>query len=92
MKRYTLNEGKTTDRAAVQNIRQWFQKMQREGMLNDATTLENLTAQLGPYITFSCQAGIGADEISRLVGERLNWMVLGKEILDIMGGYYHIEF
>ena len=86
----TMNEeGQTKNNTAIQHIRPWFEKMKREEKLNDATTLENLTSQLGPYVTFSRQAGTGTEEISRLVGERLNWMVLGKEFLDIVGEWYH---
>lgn len=44
----------------------------------------------GPYIAISREAGAGATQIARLVGQRLGWDVLDKELLDFMTQRYDL--
>jgi cytidylate kinase len=38
--------------------------------------------EIGPYLTVSRQAGSGGSRVARLVGERLGWSVLDKELVQ----------
>jgi cytidylate kinase len=44
----------------------------------------------GPYIAVSREAGAGGDTISRIVGQKLGWDVLDKELLDFMTQRYNM--
>ena len=41
------------------------------------------SSQLGDFITVSREAGVGGEEIAQLVGKKLGWQVLAKELLEI---------
>jgi cytidylate kinase len=47
-------------------------------------------ARTGPYISISREAGAGATHVARLVGQRLGWDVLDKELLDFMTQRYKL--
>lgn len=51
---------------------------------------EELAEKLGPYIAISREAGAGGGDIGRLVGEKLGWEVLDKEILDLMAERFRL--
>ena len=44
----------------------------------------------GPYIAVSRQAGSSGTQVARLIGQRMGWDVLDKELLDFMAQRYHM--
>jgi len=54
-------------------------------------TAEELGPQLGPYITISRQCGAGGSEIGRLLGEKLGWQVLDKQIVEFMAERFRLD-
>jgi len=46
---------------------------------------------LGPYITISRQAGAGAEDVARRVGEQLGWEVVDKNVLDAIAKCFCLE-
>ena len=54
-------------------------------------TAEELGPRLGPYIAVSRQSGAGGSEIGRLVGEKLGWKVLDKQIVEFMAEQFHLD-
>ncbi|MGB9687486.1 AAA family ATPase [Thermogutta sp.] len=47
--------------------------------------------KIGPFITISRQAGCGAEEIAQRVGEKLQWDVIDKNVLDAMAQRFCLE-
>jgi len=47
--------------------------------------------KLGPYITMSREAGSGGGEIAQLVGERLGWEVLDKNLVDCVASRFGLS-
>ncbi|NQT41010.1 MAG: cytidylate kinase-like family protein [Planctomycetes bacterium] len=68
--------------AAERQMQAWSRTQQ----LKDQQCLHRLNEDhgrdFGPFVTLSRQAGTGGEEIARLVGERLGWEVLDKNLLD----------
>jgi cytidylate kinase len=72
------------ERIAEENLRrrelsEQVQKRIKESRVEDA---------VGPYLAISRETGAGGGEIARLVGERLGWDVLDKEIIDTLAVEY----
>jgi cytidylate kinase len=42
------------------------------------------------FVTISREAGAGGSEVARLVGQRLGWDVLDKNLLDQVAGRFHV--
>jgi len=47
--------------------------------------------KLGPYITISRQAGSGAEEVARAIGEKLGWEVVDKNVVDAIAKHFCLE-
>lgn len=45
--------------------------------------------KVGPFLTISREAGAGGSEIARLLGERLHWDVLDKNLVDHIAAHCH---
>lgn len=49
---------------------------------------EDVDENIGPYLAISRETGAAGGEILRLVGQRLGWDVLDKEIVDTLAAVY----
>jgi len=47
--------------------------------------------KVGPYITISRQAGSGAEEVARAIGEKLGWEVVDKNVVDAIAKHFCLE-
>lgn len=73
--------------AAEQQMRRW---LLREGIKErlEHEEVEEFSRTIHPYISISRESGAGGDEIATLVGEKLGWNVLSKELLTFMSERY----
>jgi len=67
-----------------QNVRKWVLAEHAQERLKAGKVDE----EVGPYIVISRETGAGGSEIAQLVGEKLGWDVLDKEILDYLAAKY----
>ena len=49
------------------------------------------SSQLGPYVCISRQAGSGGSAVGRLLGERLGWSVLDRQLVSDLAGHLKVE-
>jgi len=77
-------------RAAEQSMQRWTWQ-QAHGRAMHIGSVPKRKIAIGPYITISREAGAGGSEISQLVGEKLGWEVLDKNVLDQMADRYHLS-
>jgi cytidylate kinase len=63
---------------ANDNVRKWMLAECTHARLARGKVDENV----GPYVIISRETGAGGSEIARLVGEKLGWDVLDREIID----------
>lgn len=47
--------------------------------------------ELGPYLTISREAGSGGERVARLVGEKIGWSVLDKELVELLAADLKLE-
>ena len=76
--------------AAEQNIRKWFEAIKEKGSLDNVPSIENFNRFMGPYLTISRQAGIPVQKITQIVGKKLGWDVLDKDLLEILADSYNL--
>lgn len=75
---------------AEQQIRRWVVRdevMERQKNLATADTLHH---HLGPYLCLSREAGAGGAKIAGLLGKKIGWGVIDRELLDYMAEKYHL--
>jgi len=72
------------DKLAGDNIRKWVLADYVHERLEKGKIDENV----GPYVAISRETGAGGGEIARLVGEKLGWDFLDREIIDYMAEKY----
>lgn len=72
------------DKLANENIRKWVLDEHTYERLSKGKVDKNV----GPYVVISRETGAGGSEIARLVGEKLGWDVLDREIIDYMADKY----
>jgi cytidylate kinase len=77
-------------RAAEQSMRRWTWQ-QAHGHAAHVGIVAKHKIAIGPYITISREAGAGGSEIGRILGEKLGWEVLDKNVLDQMADRYHLS-
>jgi cytidylate kinase len=90
MKERTRAEQEAIAEAAERQMRRWLLMQTIEERLEHERAAEELADRLGPYIAISREAGAGGGQIARLVGEKLGWDVLDKELLDFMADRYRL--
>ncbi len=86
-----LNYGSAATRTAEQQMRQWALGLEIKDRVDHEQALKELPEGVHPYITISRDAGGEAEEIAHEVGRKLDWDVLGKELLDEMAQKFHVE-
>lgn len=74
--------------AAERQMRRWLLMEQIDERRQHECSLEDMANRLGPYIAISRESGCGGAYIARLVGAKLRWEVLDKELLDFMAERY----
>ena len=77
------------DLAARERMERWLLSPELREHMQVASDVRK-PAQTGPYISVSRQAGAGGEHIARVVGGKLGWDVLDKELLDLMTQRYHM--
>jgi cytidylate kinase len=90
MKERTHEEREAVAEAAERQMKRWLLMQQIAQQNERECPPEKLAACLGPYIALSREAGCGGSRIARLVGQKLGWDVLDKELLDFMSQRYHL--
>ncbi len=68
--------------AAERRMYAWVQNQEIAARSPHSFYVDPSHRQLGPYIAISREAGAGGSETARLVGQRLGWEVLDKDLLD----------
>ena len=90
MKAQTREEPKIVA-AAEKQMRAWtfVQELAERTLQLDKSRAPD--AELRKYMTISREAGVGGEEIARLVGQKLGWEVLDKELLDLVAERYSLN-
>jgi cytidylate kinase len=89
MSKATGQKPSDMDLAARERMERWLLSPELREHMQVAGDVRK-PAQTGPYISVSRQAGAGGEHIARVVGRKLGWDVLDKELLDLMTQRYHM--
>lgn len=81
MKDQTREEPKIVA-AAERQMRAWALTEETGDRTSHDRLEERLSGRIGPCITLSREAGAGGGQIAELVGRRLGWEVLDRELID----------
>ncbi len=76
-----------TEQQAENYLSEWISNRQ----FDEFTDRLNLHHQLGPFISISREAGVGGSHIAQLVGEKLGWEVIDKQIVDFIAEKYDVS-
>lgn len=68
--------------AAERQMQAWAMNTSRDDRTARLKKFQQLAGQLHPFLAISREAGSGGHTIAEMVGRRLGWEVLGKELLD----------
>ncbi|MEQ9411802.1 MAG: cytidylate kinase-like family protein [Fuerstiella sp.] len=72
------------EKLAEKNVRKWVQAKH----VRDRLPADRAEEHIGPYLLISREIGSGGSEIARMVGEKLGWDVLDREIVDYLAAHY----
>jgi len=75
--------------AAEKQMRSWARQAEITPTLH-RTDSTHVTAQVGPYVALSREAGAGGSQIAELLGRRLGWDVYDKNLLEQIGERLHV--
>lgn len=78
-------------RSASTQVERWmrFQEI-LERIAAEPTTPQSVSAQLGPYVALSREAGSGGADIGRLLAERLGWAHYDRELVEEIAERLHV--
>jgi len=76
--------------AAERQMRAWTHAQQVADRSTRLRADEGLGKQLASHLTISREAGAGGSEIARLVGRKLDWDVLDRDLLDQVADRYNL--
>jgi cytidylate kinase len=78
-------------RSASTQVERWmrFQEI-LERIAAEPTTPQSVSAQLGPYVALSREAGSGGADIGRLLAERLGWALYDRELVEEIAERLHV--
>jgi len=76
-----------TEQQAENYLSEWISNRQ----FDEFTDRLNLHHQLGSYISISREAGVGGSHIAQLVGKKLGWEVIDKQIVDFIAEKYDVS-
>jgi hypothetical protein len=75
--------------AAERQMQAWSMTASGEDRGVRLKNIQQLSAQVHDYLTISREAGAGGSAVAEIVGRRLGWEVLGKELLDRIAKRFH---
>ena len=75
--------------AAERQMQAWSMTASREDRCVRMKDFQQLTDSVHCYLAISREAGAGGSTIAEIVGRRLGWEVLGKELLDRIAQRFH---
>ncbi|NQU23332.1 MAG: cytidylate kinase-like family protein [Candidatus Nealsonbacteria bacterium] len=84
MKEQTREEPKIVA-AAERQMQAWVKTAEIQEQTIRDQGAQNVCDQIGKFLTISREEGAGGSEIAQLVGEKLGWEVLDKNLLDRVG-------
>jgi cytidylate kinase len=87
----TLQSNKISAKAAEHQMRQWALGLEIRHRREDERATRNVSDQIHPFVSISREAGAGGEEIGTLVGQRLGWKVVDREILDYIAEKYNLS-
>ena len=76
-----------TEQQAANYLSEWISNRQFEEFADQ----QNLHHQLGPYVSISRESGVGGSYIAELVGKKLGWEVIDRQIVDYMAEKYDVS-
>ncbi len=82
--------GQPLAKNAEQQMRNWVLGLEVRERLADDRAVRQLSQEIHPYVTLSREAGAGAAEVARRVGDKLGWPTLDKDLLDYMADQYKL--
>jgi cytidylate kinase len=77
--------------SAERRMQGWVRQEESHGIGAPAATPFGKAVAIGPYVSLSREAGAGGSEIAQMVGERLGWEVLDKNLMDNMADRFHLS-
>jgi cytidylate kinase len=75
--------------AAERQMQAWSMTASRQDHVVQMKEFQHLAGSLHSFLAISREAGAGGDTIAKIVGQRLGWEVLGKELLDRIASRFH---
>jgi cytidylate kinase len=76
--------------AAERQMQAWARTQEIAARAARAAAAKQPRAAIAPFITISREAGACGGEVARLIGEKLGWEVLDKNLLDRMADRFHV--
>ena len=85
--------GETAGRLAEKQMRRWVIDLEIKDQLarEHPPSAKQLPRQIHPYIAISRDFGAGGADVARIVGEKLGWQVLDREVLSLMAEEYQLD-
>jgi len=77
--------------AAERQMRTWSLVQETAQEMSQSHRLDAPHARLGNFITISREAGAGGSEIAELVGQRLGWNVLDRNLVACVAERFHLS-
>lgn len=74
--------------SARRRMQRWLLSPQLREHMQTSGEEPGRPSKIGPYIAISRESGAGGGNIARLLGQRLDWDVLDKELLDFLAQRY----
>lgn len=78
-------------RTASTQVERWirFQEI-LDRIAAEPTTAQKVSAQLGPFVALSREAGSGGADVGRILAERLGWALYDRELVDEVAERLHV--
>jgi len=89
MSKPTVETPSELDSAARERMERWLLSPELREHMEVAGDVSK-PARTGPFVSVSRQTGADGEHIARVVGEKLGWDVLDKELLDFMTQRYNM--
>src|SRR5512133_3418472 len=75
--------------AAERQMQAWSMTASLEDNVLRIKGIQQLSGNVHCYLAISREAGAGGSTVGEIVGRRLGWEVLGKELLDRIAHRFH---
>ena len=90
MTRHSADERRVVARAADRQVYRWIREGEVYQQLRKEHDEPDLQACVRPYITISREAGTRTGQVAQLLGQRLGFQVLDKQLLEFMAERYQL--